>query len=113
MNIPNEVVWILVAILGGAARYFDRYLKGEETLLFVRLISTIIVTGFTGYMCAQVILLLYPQWVTIGAGVGGYAGTQIMDMIFELVKLKLGDANKVVRDESKPSATKPTIGKKK
>lgn len=33
---------------------------------------------------------MYPNWALIASGVGGYAGTQMMDLFVELMKIKFG-----------------------
>lgn len=94
MQLPSDVILILIAIFGGVARYLDATLNGKEQINWVRFLSYVLITGFTGYMAAQVMLLMYPSWVFISAGVGGYAGTQIMDFFVEAIKLKLGASAK-------------------
>lgn len=88
-NVPESIVWLALAVLGGIARYLSKFLVGQETLTTSRIIATIFVTGFSGYMTAQVMLLVYPPWTVVGAGVGGWAGTQMMDVFVDFVKYKV------------------------
>lgn len=85
----QEIIWAILAVLGGIAKYFDKYLKGQETFTVLRMVSNMFVSGFTGYMTAQFFLLMYPTWALIGAGIGGYAGTQMLDLIVEFLKFKV------------------------
>lgn len=86
---PIELLWVIIAIFGGVARYLDRYLRNEEQFSYKRIIANFFVTGFTGWMAAIITLSFYPNWAVVAAGIGGYAGTQIMDEIIKIIKLRL------------------------
>lgn len=89
---PNyEMVWaIIVACFGGIARYLDQYLHGKHEFHLVKLVATIVVTGFTGWLTAEIVATVYPSWKIIAAGIGGYAGSQIMEELIRILKLRLG-----------------------
>lgn len=88
MHFPSDLVWIIIALFGGIARYLDTYLKGKETFSIPRMIANIIICGFSGYMCAEVMLLMYPSWALISAGIGGYAGVEALNFLVEIWKNK-------------------------
>lgn len=91
-NFPsvNDVAWAVIAILGGIARYLDSFLKGGHPPTWTRLMAHAFVSGFSGYMVAQVSLQIKPEWAFIAAGVAGYLGTQALDMVAELMRKRAG-----------------------
>lgn len=93
-QLPNELVWILMALFGGLARYFDTYLKLKEKFSFSKLIATLFVCAFSGFLCAQVAILIYPQWATAASGFGGYAGVEAIPFMIAIIKSKLTIGNK-------------------
>ena len=93
-NIPVEILWIILAIFGGIARYLDTYLTGKEIFSFSKVLATMFVCGFTGFICAQIFLLIYPSWALVSAGIGGYLGTEAIKTIVPLWKARLPSNNK-------------------
>lgn len=89
-KVPPEVAWIFVAIFGGIAKFFDLYLQGKEAINIWRFVALLVVSGFSGYMTATVVAMYYPQWVTVAAGIGGFAGTRMIEMGMDIVRTKLG-----------------------
>ena len=90
MQLPSDAIWIIIALFGGLARYLDTYLKGKETFSIGRMIASVVICGFSGYMCAQLFLLLYPQWAFFSAGIGGYIGVEALNNMYEIWKNKIG-----------------------
>jgi len=84
-----ELAWVILAVMGGIARYLDSYLKSGDAPKFGMLLAHAMISGFSGYMVAQVMLKFQPDWVLIAAGIGGYLGTQGLDIITELLKKRL------------------------
>jgi len=86
----NDLAWAIIAILGGVARYLDGFIKGQMVPTWSKMIAHAFVSGFSGYMIAQAMLLIKPEWAFIAAGVAGYLGTQALDMAADLAKKRVG-----------------------
>lgn len=99
----NEVVWsIVVAAFGGLAKYLDKYLRQQETLHFIRLFSTLVVTGFTGWLISELVVSVnHPEWRIMAAGIGGYAGVQIVDEVIAVLKMRFAQGNTVSKSDKK------------
>lgn len=87
---PPEVGWLFIAILGGIAKFFDSYLKGEDSINITKFIALLFVSGFTGYICASIMFIYQSEWGTIAAGVGGFLGTKIFEIISDFIAIRLG-----------------------
>lgn len=85
-----ELMWVILAMVGGIARYLDIYLRTNVTPKFGILIAHALVSGFSGYMVAQTVLKFSPDWALVAAGVGGYMGTQGLDWLASLMKQRFG-----------------------
>ena len=87
--IPVEVLYAIVATIGGIARYLNAYATGTPFKGGI-LIAAAFVAGFSGYMFALLgVSLQMPESVTfIMAGVGGFMGEQTLKLIFEYVSPK-------------------------
>lgn len=94
----NHIAWAAIAVLGGIARYLDSFLKGQTVPTWGRMVAHAFVSGFSGYMAAQAMLLVKPEWAFIVAGVAGYLGTQALDIMADLIKKRAGGG------EDKPNA---------
>ena len=45
-----------------------------------------VAAGFTGLMTGSVVVLMgYPTWALVAAGVGGFMGTESMQLIFDIL----------------------------
>jgi len=77
-------------MIGGIARYLDTYLRTATTPKFGMLVANALVSGFSGYMVAQVALRVEPDWALVAAGIGGYLGTQGLDWLSEVLKRRIG-----------------------
>lgn len=88
----TDLTWAVIAVLGGIANYLDGFLKGKQTPAWSRITAHAFVSGFSGYMVAQVILLVRPEWAFVSAGVAGYLGTQALDLFADILKKRAKDA---------------------
>lgn len=86
----NDLAWAVIAILGGIASYLDGFLKGKQTPTAGKMVAHAFVSGFSGYMVAQIVLLLKPEWVFVAAGMAGYLGTQALDLAADILKRRVG-----------------------
>lgn len=96
VRLSAEIMWIAFAMVGGVARYLDMYLKTGVIPRVGMLLAHAVVSGFSGYTVAQVAIRVHPEWTTVAAGVGGYLGTQGIDLIATIVKNRAfpgGDSN--------------------
>ncbi len=93
----GELAWVILAMIGGVARYLDGHIRGTVSFKWGLAATHALVSGFSGYMVAQVALKLQPDWALIAAGVGGYLGTQGLDFISAVLKQRLAPD---VKDET-------------
>lgn len=84
-----ELVYGIIAVLGGAARYLNSYAQGKP-FKFGIFVASAFVAGFSGWMFALLgISVAMPQpMIFMMAGVGGFFGDQTLNLIMEVVKKK-------------------------
>lgn len=90
MVITVHVGWILLATFGGLARYLDRYIRKKEVPVWTVMWAHLVVSAFGGYMVASLINLIEPKFIWIGAGIGGYMGTEALDWLSRVLQKKYG-----------------------
>lgn len=95
LDILTTAIWTTLAGAGGAVRYLSSQIRSGEkicvkTFIFLLIINSFI-SGFSGLMLA-----LFATTVTqnhtmhlIAAGMGGYLGVEILNLLSCIVKLKL------------------------
>ena len=62
-------------------------------------IAKCFVSGFAGYIVAAIASKLSPDWVHVAAGVGGFAGTQALDFIINVVKRRYSPEEIEVKED--------------
>lgn len=79
-----QVIYAMVAVTGGIARYLNSFTKGEGFRLSIFLASGF-VAGFSGWMFAQIgiSMNLQPAIIYTMAGTGGFFGEQTMKYVLE------------------------------
>lgn len=85
-----ELAWIILAMIGGIARYLDRYIRTGLPPKPGMLVAHTLVSCFSGYMVAQTIMRFDQDWALVAAGVGGYLGTQGLDWLASIFASKFG-----------------------
>ena len=82
--VPIELIYGILAIMGGVARYLTGFVGGERFKLSI-FVASAIVSGFSGYMFALLgVSMLMPQeFIFMMAGTGGFFGEQTMKFLLE------------------------------
>lgn len=85
-HVPTEIIYGLIAVTGGIARYLNGYVDGRKFKFGIFLASAV-VAGFSGYMFALLgtSLFLPDPMPYIFAGCGGFFGEQTMKFIMEMI----------------------------
>lgn len=88
LKIGADILLVILAMLGGIARYLDSYIRTGTAPKFGLMVAHALVSGFSGFMVAQTMLQFTTStnWALIGAGVGGYLGTQGLDWIAAVMR---------------------------
>ena len=83
-DLPIQALYVIVAMVGGVARYLNSFVGGQKFSLTIFLASAV-VAGFSGLMFALVgdSLSLPNPMPYIMAGVGGFFGDQTMKLVLE------------------------------
>jgi hypothetical protein len=92
-KLPAEALYVVVAAVGGTARYLQHYLN-EGNFTFRHFVAHIFVSAFSGYMFfsfAINILGFDEKSMAIVAGLGGWLGVEAMKMMEAVLKKKLQD----------------------
>ena len=84
-----EIVYGILAIAGGVARYLNSYVNGQKFKLGIFFASAV-VAGFSGFMFALLggTMNLPQTLISVMAGVGGFFGDQTLKFIMEYVTKK-------------------------
>lgn len=86
-SIPVQLIYIIVATVGGVARYLNSFADGKVPFQLSIFIASAFVAGFSGLMFALVgdSLSLPNPIPHIMAGCGGFFGDQTMKLVLEYV----------------------------
>lgn len=89
-GLPIELVYGVVAVVGGVARYLNGYVNGEGFKLSVFLASAF-VSGFGGFMFALLgqSLQMPEGMLWVMAGIGGFFSDQTLKYILEFLTKKV------------------------
>ncbi len=112
VRLTAELMWLVLAMAGGVARYLDAYLRTGVLPKMGMLAAHALVSGFSGYIVAQVVLRMSPDWALVSAGVGGYLGTQGLDWVASIMRERFGGTippkrNNNVALGDKPDSSEP------
>lgn len=90
MKFPPELIYVVIATMGGVARYLNSFANGSPFKLSVFLASGF-VAGFSGLMFAQlgIVMGFSDVFIFMLAGMGGFFGEQSLKLIMEIVKDKI------------------------
>ncbi len=88
-DVPVEILYAVVAIVGGIARYLNSFILGQKFRFSIFLASAV-VAGFSGFMFALLgQTMAFPStMVHIMAGVGGFMGDQTLKFLMEYITNK-------------------------
>ena len=89
-NLPVEVVFVILASVGGVARYLSNYIKGEKFRLSM-LVSNFILSGFAGLMFSLFgsSLGLSTEILFVLSGVGGFMSTEALKFLAQKIKKEI------------------------
>lgn len=84
MKLPPELIYVIIAMVGGMARYLNSFTNGSP-FKFSILIASAFVAGFSGLMFALLGQSLDMAHTTqfVMAGIGGFFGEQTLKFILE------------------------------
>lgn len=89
MRFGPELLWVLIAMAGGIARYLDQYLKTGQAPKLGLMLGHAVVSGFAGYMVVQITIKFQPDWAVIAAGAGGYLGIQGLEWLSWMLRARV------------------------
>lgn len=89
-DIPAQLIFMVIAIAGGVARYLTGYANGTP-FKFSILIAASLAAGFSGMMFyyVGVALNLPVPFLAMMAGTGGFYGEQTMKLVLEYASRNL------------------------
>ena len=81
-KVPNELLYILLAVAGGISDYLSRFMKGENFVIG-HFISRAFIGGFSGLMVGFVGQSY--EWtgslLFAAVGIAGYGGPAVLDIL--------------------------------
>jgi hypothetical protein len=88
--LATEGYWITLAVLGGTARLLDAYLRAGTFPGWGRILANGLISAFSGFMAAQLVIQVDAKWALVAAGAGGYLGTRGIDIVVEALRKRVG-----------------------
>jgi fluoride ion exporter CrcB/FEX len=85
-----EVTVALWGVLGGIVRALDTAVREHRVPAAGLLVANVAIAGFCGFLCSSLAEHFDPKWSTVAAGIGGYLGTTVIDVIVQLLTLRAG-----------------------
>ena len=77
---------VVIAIVGGVAKYFSDYYKGNP-FNWKMFLAKLTVCGFVGFLFSLIFNIYATEWRFVASALGGYVGTEILDAsVFAFVK---------------------------
>lgn len=88
VNPSLEVVLTLIAVFGGVAKHLSESAREKKPIRPGQLLIRVIVAAFCGWIFAHSAMLMTSEinFIAVCAGVGGYMGTDSIDMVIQYVK---------------------------
>ena len=88
-HFPIEILYALIAVAGGIARYLNGFVNGVPFKLSIFLASAV-VSGFSGLMFAYLGISMHlpAPFLYMMAGCGGFFGDQTMKFVMEYLTKK-------------------------
>lgn len=91
-EIPIYLIYVLIAVVGGMARYFNSFADGKIPFKLSIFFASAFAAGFSGMMFALLgdSFMLPNPLPHIMAGVGGFFGEQTMKLVLEYTAGRVG-----------------------
>jgi hypothetical protein len=78
-KIPPQLLWLIIAMIGGVAKLLHQYIQNDAPIAIAKLLAQAVVSGFCGYLVAEVVQQISPRWAFVAAGTAGFVGAQILE----------------------------------
>lgn len=92
LSFPKPYNWILLAGMGGVVRFLSKHLQNKKPIkplsFIVALLANCFISGFTGPIAALYVSTKTDDstWTLIAAGIGGYLGIEVLNLISAIFK---------------------------
>lgn len=94
MALFEEMIWVVVAVAGGVAKYMNTLLTSDApTFEFIRFLARLTVGAFSGYMFARAAHTINPSWDVFAAGIGGWLGADGMEYAALIIKSRVNNTH--------------------
>lgn len=82
--VPDEILIVGVAMMGGVSRALNEFLNETGHFTGGRLLANLVIGGFAGYVFAQFGTLMFDphsKMIVVLAGIGGWGGGKTLDRL--------------------------------